>query len=70
MEIGYELLNHEKVQIIKADYTTVEERYHEVYSQWLETDSKACYCKLIHALEEYECMSAAEIVKEKALQDQ
>ena len=68
MELGTELLSHERIQIIRTTYASTEDRYYEVYSQWLDTDSTACYCKLIAALKQYDHNNAVEIVKAKALQ--
>ena len=68
MELGTELLSYERIQIIRTTYASTEDRYYEVYSQWLDTDSTACYCKLIAALKQYDHNNAVEIVKAKALQ--
>jgi len=68
MELGTELLSCERIKIIRTTYSSTEDRYYEVYSQWLDTDSTACYCKLIAALKQYDHNNVVEIVKAKALE--
>ena len=59
------LLDFKLVRIIQADHESLEDRYFYMFSQWLDTDSTACYCKLIDALQAYGHNRAAEKVKDK-----
>ena len=66
-DIGYELLitTPKDVEIIESTNKSESGKCFDMLKRWMETDTNACYSKLINALRVYNLEDAAEMIMDK-----
>ena len=66
--VGYELLeNAQDVKSIESTTASNNDKCLDMLIKWLESDTSACYSKLIDALKEHNLCNAAEKIRNKVL---
>ena len=63
--VGYNLgLEHSVLNVIELNSQDVEQRTFKMLEEWMQTNVKTCYCKLISAMLEEDLCQAVEILKQ------